>query len=149
MYFPGVTVYGSVAARLVITDGSKLVLTTVEGTSEQPVYKEVFDVSAGDVRKISLLADQLTIKLANKTYRMSISQYVTPLIAAGGVVGGAVAYGLEQKSGAKAFAEALRALGIKVSYTSVGKLYAIVIAIVIGLFAATFIGLIVYRSLTS
>lgn len=147
MYFPGVTVYGSMAARLVVTDDGRLVLTSVEGTSEMPIYKEIFNVPVGEVRKINVTADQLTIKLANKTYRMSMSQYVTPLIAAGGVVGGAVAYGLQQKSGAKAMAEALRALGINVSYTGIGKLYAIAMLIALGVLAAAVIGYMIFRAI--
>ena len=146
MYFPGVTVYGSMAARLVITNDGRLVLTSVEGTSEMPVYKEIFNVSAGEVRKINVTADQLTIKLANKTHRMSVSQYVTPLIAAGGVVGGAVAYGLQQKSGAKAIAEALQALGIKVSYTGIGKLYLLAMIIALGIIAVAVVGIMIYRA---
>ncbi len=146
-YFPGVTVYGALAARLVITDDGRLVLTSAEGTPETPVYKEIFNVSAGEVRKISMTADQLTIKLAEKTYRMSVSQYVTPLIAAGGVVGAAVAYGLQRKSGAKAIVDALRALGIKVSYTGIGKLYAIAMAIALGVIVVAVLGYMIFRAI--
>jgi len=140
LYYPNGTFYGATAARLVVTNDKRLVLTSAEGTPEAPVYKEIFNVTAGEVRKISLMVDQLTVKLTGKTHRMSVSQYMVPALAAGGIVGGAVAYGMEKKSGAAKFVAVLRSLGIPVSHMGIGKLYGISALIALALIAAIALG---------
>ena len=125
MYTPGLTVYGMLKARLELTPDDHLKLTTVEGTAEAPVYKEVFNMPLTDIVKINSTVDQLTIVTKTGKYRVSVAQYSTPAIATGGVAGAAVAYGMYKRSGAEQWVNNLKDKGVQVKRFGYGKLYGV------------------------
>lgn len=126
-YYPGMTVYGMLPARLELKDG-RLSLTTVEGTKEEPVYKELFNASVAEVKKVRSMLDEFKVTIGDKTYRMSVAQYSTPIVATGGVVGPGVAAGMYHKSGAPAFLDKLSQQGVMVTRFGYGKLVLISVA---------------------
>jgi len=136
-YYPGVTVYGATPARLEVK-GDRLTLTTAEGTPEQPVYNEVFNISFSEVKKVRSLLDEIRITLADKSYRMSVAQYSTPAIAVGGVVGAVAATNMHRRSGAVAFLQTLRERGVPVSYVGYAKGFGIA-ALIAGVIFAGFV----------
>lgn len=144
IYNPGITVYGQLRARLVWTKDDKLSLTTVEGTPETPIYNELFNVPIGEIVKISSIMDEIRIVTPQGKFRVSVAANSTPAIAAGGVAGAAVAYGMYKKSGADKWIERFRAHGVAVSRLGYGAVYAfaggiavLLIAIIIVIVALT------------
>lgn len=133
-YFPGITVYGMLPARLELKD-DRLVLTTVEGTKEAPVYTEIFNVALGEIKKVQSILDEIRVKTGGKSHRVSVAQYATPVMAAGGVAGTAVAAGMYHKSGASAFLGQLREKGVSVSRLGYGKMFGIAAAAAVALIA--------------
>lgn len=139
-YYPGITVYGMLPARLELKN-DRLVLTTVEGTKEAPIYKEVFNVALGEIEKVQSILDEIRVKTGGKSHRVSVAQYSTPAIAAGGVAGTALAAGMYHKSGASAFISHLRDKGITVTRLGYGKMFGlaaiaavVLIAVALGIF---------------
>lgn len=134
-YYPGITVYGMLPARLELK-GDRLVLTTVEGTNESPIYKEIFNIALSEIQKVKSMLDEIKVVIAGKSYRVSVAQYAIPAMATGGIAGAAVAAGMYQKSGARAFLNALREKGITVSRIGYGKVFVIALVGAIVLIAA-------------
>jgi len=133
-YYPGVTVYGALAARLELK-GDRLILTTVEGTAEAPINKEIFNCALSEVQKIRSMLDEIRITVDGKSYRMSVAQYAGPVMASGGVAGTAVAAGMYKKSGADVFLQTLRNKGVTISRIGYGKVFGIAVIIAVVLIA--------------
>lgn len=129
-FIPGVTVYGSGPARLSWAN-DRLTLTKVTGTKQEPVYTEVFNVGAGEIEKVSIMVDEVRVFVNGKRYRMSVAQYSTPLIGAGGVAGVAVAAGMYKKSGASHLIEWLTQKGIRVTRFGYGALIGVAVGVAV------------------
>jgi hypothetical protein len=141
LYIPGKTMYGTLPARLEWKADNTLTLTTVEGTKEAPVYKELFNSPVGQIKKVSSMLDELKIFTQSGVFRISVAQHSTPFIAAGGPAGAAVGYGMYKKSGADKWLARLKENGVKVSRLGYGGLLGVaflgaivVIGISLGIF---------------
>jgi|GEM_PF-2905150 len=144
LYMPGITVYGTLSGRLMLTKQGRLILTTVEGTKEAPIYKEIMNVAAGQVKKIRITLDQLSIKTDDKVYRMSVAPYTVPMIATGGVVGSVAAYALYARSGAPSFIQTLRSQGMQVIYTGFAKIFGLTLLTLAGIFAVFIVSFLIF-----
>lgn len=133
-YFPGRTIYGSLSARLEIVN-EQLKLTTVEGTAEQPVYTELFNVPFNELEKVVVFADAIYVTVKQKKYRMSVAQHSTPAIAAGGVAGAGIAYGMYKKSGADDWISYLQSKGVPVKRIGYGKMFGLAAIIAVAMLA--------------
>lgn len=139
-YFPGMTTFGTLPARLEVKD-DRLVLTTSEGTKESPIYKEVFNASIAEIQKVRSMLDEMRIVINDKSHRVSVAQYASPVMAAGGVAGTAVAAGMYKKTGADQFLALLKDKGVTVSHLGFGKTFGLaaivailLVAIALGIF---------------
>ena len=130
-YFPGSTVYGSVNARLEWTVNNHITLTTVEGTSEAPQYKQLFDVSLAEITSVRFTLDVVRFKTMQGTFRVSVAQYAGPAVATGGVAGIAVAYSLQKRSGVSTWEQRLKASGVRVIRFGFLKLFGITFGVVV------------------
>lgn len=130
-YFPGVTVYGSVNARLEWTASNRVTLTTVEGTPEAPLYKRILDVSLGEITSVHFTLDAVRFKTTQGTFRVSVAQYAGPAVATGSVAGAAVAYSLRKRSGVSAWERRLKASGVRVVSFGFLKLFGITLGVMI------------------
>lgn len=144
LYMPGITVYGTLSGRLMLTKQGRLVLTTVEGTKEAPIYKEVMNVATGQIKKFRVTLDQVSIKTDDKVYRMSVAPYTVPMIATGGVAGGVAAYALYARSGAPSFIQTLRSQGIPVIYTGFAKIFGLTLLILAGIFVVFILSFLIF-----
>lgn len=128
-YIPGVTVYGTLAARLQWSADNRLSLTAVEGTAEAPVYKELFNVPVGEIVSVRSMLDEIKIVTKQGKFRISVSHSSTPVIAAGGAVGIAAAYGMYKKTGADKWIARFREHGVSVRRIGYGAIVGIALGV--------------------
>lgn len=140
VYQPNSTVYGQQPARLTWAEDGRIMLVVNAGTADVPQYSELFNVSLGEVQKVSLFGDSVKFTLAQGQYRFSVVRNAGMLTAGGSAIGIAVAQNRYKKSGFDMWLDEFTKQGVNVSRTSYAKLIGVTFAIVFG-FIALFIAI--------
>lgn len=138
LYIPGKTMYGTLPARLEWKPDNTITLTTVEGTAEAPLYKQVLNTPVAKIQKISSMLDEIKIITETSKVRMSVAQYSTPAVAAGGIAGVAVGYGMYKKTGADIWLQRFKDNGVHVSRLGYGAIFGIALGVAVAIIAVAF-----------
>lgn len=137
-YFPNATTYGTIAARLQWEGSGRITLTTVEGTSENPIYTQLFDLPVGEIKKVKSMIDEIKIYTNSTKYRVSVSPSSQAVLVAGGLPGVVAANAMYRMTNVDELLERFRQGGVAVTRIGYGAFYGIALGGAVLLVAVLF-----------